>query len=713
MKLFISITLFFLIGFQACFAQDSTVMLTSNMLDSATNSIFLSNIKGWLFKKGNNMAWSAKDYDVDGWSKLMPAELSSKNADKNGKAECWFRIKIKPDTSFKNKPLGIKMFTYGAADVYVNGDLKTSFGNIGIDRKPFREYNPLAQIPAAINLEAGDEYILAIHFIDYVSPFPPARLKSQDLGIQSMIRLTVPTYATKIISQQKELSLYGGILISVTIFFSLLFWLLTLQNRQEKNLWLISTGSTFLALHTFFSFINTLTSLSYNVTAIAALMASVFAALMVTFTTIVLAKLFNRKISHLIKIVLLVCLVALIVPDYFRLNLPNGFSAVAAGIPFIICIYYIASSWKHLKGAQWAIVTGFLLSFFFGMIFIVLFTFFPLVNLYIYRALYTIASPLGMLVYVSMRFKEIINEVRENAQQVVQLSEEKRVQALNQQSMLEEEVAKQTAELRTTLSDLKSTQAQLVQSEKMASLGELTAGIAHEIQNPLNFVNNFSEVNKEMIEELQTELKSGNVDEAINISNDIKDNSEKINHHGKRADAIVKGMLQHSRSSSSVKEPTDINALADEYLRLSYHGLRAKDKDFNATMKTYFDESIGNITIIPQDIGRVLLNLYNNAFYAVAEKKKVETQNYEPTISIKTKKLDGKIEVSVKDNGNGIPQKIVDKIFQPFFTTKPTGQGTGLGLSLSYDIIKTHGGEIKVESMEGEGSEFVVQMPSA
>jgi two-component system NtrC family sensor kinase len=274
-----------------------------------------------------------------------------------------------------------------------------------------------------------------------------------------------------------------------------------------------------------------------------------------------------------------------------------------------------------------------------------------------------------------------------------------------------------------TLTNLRSTQSQLIQSEKMASLGELTAGIAHEIQNPLNFVNNFSEVNKELIEELRIKNEELKIEdnEVNELLNDLADNEEKINHHGKRADAIVKGMLQHSKRSEGKKEPTDINALCDEYLRLSYHGLRAKDKDFNATMKTDFDESIGNINIIPQDIGRVLLNLYNNAFYAVDEKKKQQTENYEPTVTIKTKKSEGKIEVSVKDNGNGIPQKVVDKIFQPFFTTKPTGQGTGLGLSLSYDIMKAHGGEIKVETKldenaglfdKDEGCVFIIQLPN-
>ncbi len=282
---------------------------------------------------------------------------------------------------------------------------------------------------------------------------------------------------------------------------------------------------------------------------------------------------------------------------------------------------------------------------------------------------------------------------------------------LLQRQKRETDIQKQKTE--ETLVELKSTQTQLIHSEKMASLGELTAGIAHEIQNPLNFVNNFSEVNNELIDELKNELARGNQQLAIGIADDIKNNSEKINHHGKRADAIVKGMLQHSRSSTGVKEPTNINALADEYLRLTYQGLRAKDKDFNAEIKTDFDATIGKINIIPQDIGRVLLNLYNNAFYAVNEKRTMNNEQYEPMVIVSTKKSGDRISISVKDNGNGIPESIKEKIFQPFFTTKPTGQGTGLGLSLSYDIVKAHGGEIKVKTKEGKGSEFVIHLPVA
>ena len=270
--------------------------------------------------------------------------------------------------------------------------------------------------------------------------------------------------------------------------------------------------------------------------------------------------------------------------------------------------------------------------------------------------------------------------------------------------------------LENTLTELKDAQAQLIQSEKMASLGELTAGIAHEIQNPLNFVNNFSDVNRDLAEELKTELRKPIAERDAHfeesILNDIKENEAKINQHGKRAEAIVKSMLQHSRKNTGVKEPTDINALCDEYFRLSYHGLRAKDKSFNAALESSFDESIGKIKIIPQEIGRVILNLLTNAFYATNEKKKTAGEHYMPTVKISTHKLNNLIEIRVEDNGNGVPEAVKNKIFQPFFTTKPSGQGTGLGLSLSYDIIKAHGGEINLQTKEGLGTTFIINLPA-
>ncbi len=275
-------------------------------------------------------------------------------------------------------------------------------------------------------------------------------------------------------------------------------------------------------------------------------------------------------------------------------------------------------------------------------------------------------------------------------------------------------LALQKTDLKRTISDLKSTQTQLIQSEKMASLGELTAGIAHEIQNPLNFVNNFSEVSSELLVEMKEELEGGDKDEALIIANDVIQNLEKITHHGKRADSIVKGMLQHSRTSDGKKEATDLNALCDEFLRLSYHGLRAKDKSFNADFATDFDESLGKVEVRPQEMGRVILNLITNAFYAVSERQKSLSpgmNNYHPEVSISTHKAADMISIKISDNGTGIPEDIKSKVFQPFFTTKPTGEGTGLGLSMSYDIVRSHGGELKVESEVGQGTEFIIQLP--
>jgi signal transduction histidine kinase len=269
----------------------------------------------------------------------------------------------------------------------------------------------------------------------------------------------------------------------------------------------------------------------------------------------------------------------------------------------------------------------------------------------------------------------------------------------------------------SAMSELKATQSQLIQQEKLASLGQLTAGIAHEIQNPLNFVNNFSEVSGELVDELNEELEKGDLEEVKFISADLKQNLQKINHHGQRASSIVKGMLEHSRKSSGTKELTDINALADEYLRLAYHGLRAKDKDFNAEMLTDFDANLPKIEVIPQDIGRVLLNLINNAFQAVSEegerRKQQDDLDYKPLVSVKTKlTANSQVLIAIKDNGPGIPDEIKDKIFQPFFTTKDTGKGTGLGLSLAYDIVKAHGGEIVVECVENRGSCFNITLPN-
>jgi two-component system NtrC family sensor kinase len=308
--------------------------------------------------------------------------------------------------------------------------------------------------------------------------------------------------------------------------------------------------------------------------------------------------------------------------------------------------------------------------------------------------------------------EQLLREEEEKAKRLIE------AQNMQLESLVAERTAaltNQAAELQNTLTELRTTQAQLVQSEKMASLGELTAGIAHEIQNPLNFVNNFADVSAELLTELEDEQQKAERDLELEaeLLADLKQNLLKISQHGGRAASIVRGMLEHSRTSSGERTPTDLNALADEYLRLAYHGLRAKDKTFNATLRPDFDPSLSPVRVISQDLGRVLLNLLNNAFYAVRQRQQTGEAGYQPTVSISTRNLGKEVELRVRDNGAGIPDAVKAKIFQPFFTTKPTGEGTGLGLSLSYDIVtQGHGGTLTVESEAGKGTEFVISLPN-
>ena len=709
MKFYITLIFIFSIIIQAD-AQDSAVHLSPKMMDK-NQVIELYGLDGWQFHEGHNPAWASPDMNTTGWRKLKPANVSKQLADKNGKIEGWFRLKIWLDSSFGNMPLNLSVFNRGAADTYVDGKLFEAYGNTGVNGKaynaPYRTSNLQIQ---PIILVRGKEHLIAIHFVNYVPPFP-LNLITLDNSVSLFLILGGPALEPATNAFFKKLAIYQTVTITVCAVLSLLFWLLAFQNPLEKNLRLIALSPTFFGLSGLLEYFLDQSKLSLAGFSTINALQFLFTDLMLLLTPLILAKIFFNYVSRKLLVFLGILF---IIFYYTRLVIALIPLLIVVIIIMAISAYFVIASWKTIKGAKWAIAAGVLITLFWVLIYVIikLIELTPLSNgeLMVVTLLY-VSIPLSLLVYVSLRFREIISEVRETAAKVLQVTEEKRQQALNQQKLLEQEVKRQTADLTEALQNLKATQSQLIQSEKMASLGELTAGIAHEIQNPLNFVNNFSEVNKEMIDELQTELEAGNTEEAIAISNDIKDNEEKINHHGKRADAIVKGMLQHSRQTKGVKELTDINALCDEYLRLSYHGLRAKDKSFNAEFKTDFDKSIEKINVVPQDIGRVLLNLCNNAFYAVSEKKKTGDENYQPAVLVQTKKENNNVRVTVSDNGNGVPQNIIDKIFQPFFTTKPTGEGTGLGLSLSYDIIKVHGGNIHVETKEGEKSEFVISLP--
>ena len=697
MKPSVLISLFFICNV-ICKAQDSVVAI-SPALFNPINEILISNMDGWQFMKQGDSTWT----------KLKPVELSAKMTDENKRLEGWLRFRFKLSAEFDNIALGLRYSGWAAAELYVDGKLIQSFGMIGTDAASFHEYNPSNKMPVPVNMQPRVEHEISIRFADYTNPFSSGEIKSATSGLYQFIRLTGPEYKTRFAKHIREWPVYATFWISICTVLTLLFWLLAFLNRQEKNLTLFAVCATLFLIMFYFKVLSEDGVIGFKEYIISFAAFNLFSTFSSCLTLIIVATVFKDKVAGWLKGVIAL----LFLLGFVNLFAKGALAALGTLIPVFIYLWYIISSRKTLKGAQWAIVIGLLLFSFMVFLYIAMISkyktdFIPY-NMLIASCL-ILSFPLSLLVYIALRFKEIVTEVRQNAEQVMKLSEEKKEQALKQQKILEEEVARQTIELRTSLENLKSTQSQLIQSEKMASLGELTAGIAHEIQNPLNFVNNFSEVSNELIDEMNDELNKGDIEEAKAISSDIKQNLEKINHHGKRADAIVKGMLQHSRSSSGVKEPTDINALCDEYLHLSYHGLRAKDKSFNATMKTDFDPSIGNINIIPQDMGRVILNLITNAFYAVDEKKKSGIENYEPTVSVSTKKINGKVEINVADNGSGIPQKVLDKIFQPFFTTKPTGQGTGLGLSLSYDIVKAHSGELKVETKEGDGAAFIINL---
>jgi signal transduction histidine kinase len=700
-----------------------TAVVSRKMFKEFSNQLSLDKMDQWIFRSGNNSNWAQPLTDTVGWIKLKPLDLSKKYADKNGRVEGWFQIKIKFDTSLLHKEMWVGFASFAAMDLYLDGRLIAKRGNTGDSGEIFKEYNGNLD-PPAILFNKDSVHLFSVHFVGYLSPFPPHDLKYQASG--SLLVIVGPNPYTNIIKSRTVLMSFVVTWISVCAVLSVLFWLLSFQNPREKNLVWVALCTSLYTISIFFASKVNAIGIHYVPFYVYDKIANFCVFLLLFFgIPFLIAKLFNRAIGRkLVAVQVVLFLLVYSIFFFFSSSIIFTITGIIGTLSTLaICIYYIFSSWKQLKGAQWAIVVGLFFSLFSllaGPIYSLIVGEMSFYFFFSYLSCFLLSFPLSLLVYVSIRFKEIIKEVGVNADRIVQLSEEKRAQAENQQKILQQEVSRQTAEIRHTLDNLKSTQSQLIQSEKMASLGELTAGIAHEIQNPLNFVNNFSEVNKEMIAEMKEEITKGNYDEVKIIADDIEANQEKINHHGKRAEAIVKSMLEHSRAGSGVKELTDINALCDEYLRLSYHGLRAKDKTFNAEMRTDFDHSIGKINIIPQDIGRVLLNLYNNAFYAVTEKKNQLvnkeksgiSDEYQPVVSVSTRRSDNSVIITVSDNGNGIPKNIVDKIFQPFFTTKPTGSGTGLGLSLSYDIVKAHGGAIKVETKENEGTEFIIELPN-
>jgi len=713
--------LLFFLGTSIVPAQDTIFRLGPDQMEDGY--LRFPPITGWKFNKGNDTAWASPGYDDSQWVKMDSAQVMSLRYDQQGVFEGWFRLKFQLEPGFEQLPTFLLSINTAATEVYLDGELVAQFGAIG---DALEDYRSNRQTSDLIDVEPGRTYTMAVHFFDHMGKV--TRFLQKDLkvlNIKSFLFL-IPEATTgeREVTREKNLA-YAQFTLGLTTVLCLLIWLIWALNRRHKHLLLLailSTANTCMPLMNIFNWESyprpgVLFNAEYNAFSLLVGVASG-----VTLTAVLpmlLSMLFTGvipkwlRISGLFTIFVLAPFVILTYTfDGFGwvTYLPLLVIVLAAGL----CIFYLIRYRKEIRGAKWAIVIGLIVCALLQAVVVIAgqagLTDRETQNYLVY--FYNILIPVSFVVYVAIWLRETQLSERKKALEVTRVSRENQRILKEQNRTLESEVKRRTQELRTSLENLRETQSQLVHAEKMASLGELTAGIAHEIKNPLNFVNNFAEVSKELLDEMVEELKNGDTGEVDAIATDLKQNLEKITHHGQRADSIVRGMLQHSRSGDGKKEPTNLGALADEYLRLAYHGLRAKDKSFNAVMETDFDPDLPEVNIIPQDIGRVLLNLITNAFHAVSERKEKNPEGYEPTVWVKTRKTDAGIELSVRDNGGGIPEAIREKIFQPFFTTKPTGEGTGLGLSMSYDIVtKGHGGRLTMKSKTGEGTEFLITLP--
>lgn len=690
------------------YAQDTVVHLTSSMFDPNKGNLVLSDLEGWIFNAADHPEFASAVLNTSDWKLLKPSQLTAEYSNSKGIAVGWFRIKIKIDSAVQSNALGIMNKSWAASEIYLNGRKIYAFGNAATDITKYRDNKAFKKVPDVLNLTANKVYTIAIKVSDS-RPITSNQLKTgrYDPNFRRVLMLTNQNYHEYYMKYWIETAFYDGLAISVTMVLTLLFLIIFFLNPTEKSVKNFAIGSSFLAVLSIGLWLNSRENTSHWSYIFFDTTNGISAILFISFVPCILAKVFDKKITRIVLILLVIAMLIIFSGMLYKNQLVFIFGST---IPILISAYYLLSNINNLNRAKSSIVFGFSLS----LVFLITYIFAATISLQyqmIFVVIYTLAPPLGMMGYVAFRFREMITEVRINSDKVLQLSEEKRIHAQNQQKILEEKVEQRTQDLKNTLENLKSTQAQLIQSEKMASLGELTAGIAHEIQNPLNFVTNFAEVSKELLDEMKFELDDNHHDEATEIAQDVIHNMEKIVHHGKRADSIVKGMLQHSRSNTGLSELTDINHLAEEYLQLAYHGLRAKDKTFNTTIERHFDTSITKTKIVPQDIGRVFLNLIMNAFYSMSEKKNELNNDFSPVLVFRTKNEGALILIEITDNGNGIPEHIKDKIFQPFFTTKPTGAGTGLGLSLSYDIITAHGGSITVNTQLGIGTTFMITIP--
>ncbi|MEQ9309192.1 MAG: ATP-binding protein [Balneolaceae bacterium] len=710
------LTLIWFVSVSNGYAQERIAELSTNMFQSHQR-LNLVTLSEWVFKEGNDPNWANPELNDSGWTVFNPTELSANMEDESGRIEGWFRIKIKLDSTFAGMPLAISRDLWAATDVYINGEFFYSFGDTG---DPYTAYNPNLNYPVPVDLTVDKEYIIAIHFVDYETTFTQRELRLKPRYLKNLINLTGPEYEDFVTNSIKSTYIFGTLCISITFLLFFLFWLLVFLNPGQKVFQWIAWMTTFTLLASIGSFLTYFYELSYSEEKLRFFFTISLQPMSTIFGLLILEWILTNSISRFLKILVIIMLITNLVAHLFSISLPFG-------IAFTIMLgYYGRLIYKYKKvisGAQWAIVAAMVFSVLTASIYITIHKYsLDLFNEYdnLFTSMLLLGAPLFLLAYVSVRFRETLDTVTQEANKVLKVTEEKKELLLNQNLLLEQQVNERTQELKKSLEELKAAQEQLIQQEKLASLGQLTAGIAHEIKNPLNFVNNFSELSLELIDEAREEFEKidgelkNKIFELPNLLNDIEHNLNTIHKHGSRADSIVKSMLEHSRGSSGKKEPVQFNSLVKEFVNLSYHGMRAGNHPINVNIKFDLVDSIKEVNIIPENFSRVVVNLCNNAFDAMREKlsetEKVKGEKYSPKLTVRTLMIDDIITLEIKDNGSGIPEEIKNKIMQPFFTTKKGTDGTGLGLSITNDIIKAHGGKLEVESKENQYTLFRVSL---
>ncbi|WP_353485350.1 ATP-binding protein [Haliscomenobacter sp.] len=699
------LTLILLLWSSFTFAQKSEVFRIDSL---PKEGIVLD--KGWKWHAGDDAEWAKVGYDDAEWESIVLGQnlYALPQVPKNDTL-IWFRLQFvkKPNL---NQQLAMRIFQTGASEIYLDGQLIHQLGKVDKNPQVVKYHNPRLQLLSLPPLH-DSIHTLAIRFASQPNLFPIVTAQGPS---HFSVRLFTYEFASDdydLKYQQSYTHFFYLVFGVVCILFILFLVFYFVSPKQKVNLY-FSIALFFGLWSCVFDVLNEFSTERlfwyYTLTSIC-----LHGHILVIFLCV--CEIFDQKKDWKFWTFITAGVISLIAAIFLTMYIFVIISLIAD--LFIIRISLIA--WKNKKQGAFII----LLNFCTQLLVMTTMTFFllGLINLPdVFRVTCNLISylltPISLAIYFAYTFGKTSQFLLLKLSEVQRLSTEKQTILAAQNETLERQVTTRTAELNQSLETLKATQAQLIEREKLASLGELTAGIAHEIQNPLNFVNNFAEVSTELIDEMTDELGKGNQSEVQAISQDLKQNLEKINYHGKRASSIVKNMLEHSRTNAGHKESTDINALIDECLRLSYHGMRGQFRNFQADYGLNLASHLPTTKVVKQDLGRVLLNLFNNAFYAVHERMKqmegTQPHDYVPKVSASTSKLKNGIEIRIKDNGTGIPEALKNKIFQPFFTTKPTGEGTGLGLSLSYEIItKGHGGSLSIESTEGMGTTFIIELP--